>query len=169
MNNLTLKAKLMALLSVSVIALILVGLVGWIGLENTAASLSEIGKNRMPSVLALEIINEAQSAARSNNRKVAQYENDYKAQNTFAEVLKDRAEIWKRVEEGFKLYEPLPQTAEEAQIWKQFVKDWDEWKATDDRIADVITALSNNTDEQKQKELFATFYKQLIASRTRFS
>ena len=68
----------MGLLILSLVALILVGAVGWTGLENTAASLAEIGKNRMPSVLGLEIINEAKTAARSNNRKAAQYENDNK-------------------------------------------------------------------------------------------
>ncbi len=169
MNNWTLRAKLIGLLTVSLAALVLVGAVGWIGLEKTGDSLREIGKNRMPSVLGLEIINEAQTAARSNNRKVSQSENDYKAQETFAQILKDRDEIWKRVDEGFKIYEPLPQTAEEAEIWKQFVKSWDDWKDSDVRISKIITALANNTDEQKQKALFANLYQELDLARPLFS
>ncbi len=169
MKHWTLRAKLIALLTVSVTALILVGAVGWIGLENTGASLGEIGKNRLPSVLGLEIINEAQTAARSNNRLAAQYENDYKAQDLFVQILKDREDIWQRVDEGFKIYEPLPQTAEEAEIWKQFLKEWDEWKASDVRLAETITAMSRNTDEQKQKNLFITFYQQLVSSRPLFA
>ncbi len=168
MNNWTLRAKLIGLLAVSLAALVLVGTVGWIGLENTAGALAEIGKNRMPSVLALEIINEAQTAARSNNRKVSQYENDYKAQDTFAEILKDRDKIWQRVEEGFKIYEPLPQTAEETEVWKSFVKEWNEWKALDLKLAETIAAMVKNTDEQKQKALFAIFYQQLVDSRPLF-
>jgi len=168
MNNWTLRAKLIGLLTMSLAALVLVGTVGWIGLENTAGALAEIGKNRMPSVLALEIINEAQTAARSNNRKVSQYENDYKAQDTFAEILKDRDKIWQRVEEGFKIYEPLPQTAEETEVWKPFVKEWNEWKALDLKLAETIAAMVKNTDEQKQKALFAIFYQQLVDSRPLF-
>jgi hypothetical protein len=42
MKHRTLRAKLIALLTVSVTALILVGAVGWTRLENTGASLSEI-------------------------------------------------------------------------------------------------------------------------------
>ncbi len=169
MNNWTLRAKLMSLLSVSLVALVLVGSVGWIGLENTADSLREVGKNRMPSVLGLEIINEGQTAARSNNRKTAQYENDYKAQEQFVQILKDREEIWQRVDEGFKIYEPLPQTAEEAATWKQFVKEWDAWKAADVKLAETIAALSKNTDEQKHKALFSVFYQQLVDSRPLFA
>ena len=168
MNNWTLKAKLIGLLTVSLAALVLVGTVGWMGLANTAESLAEIGKNRMPSVLGLEIINEAQTAARANNRLVSQYENDYKAQDTFVEILQGREAIWQRVDKGFKIYEPLPQTAEETVIWKQFVKEWDDWKASDAKLAETIAALSKNTDEQKQKALFDVFNQQLMDSKPLF-
>ncbi|MFZ2405468.1 MAG: methyl-accepting chemotaxis protein [Methylobacter sp.] len=164
MNNWTLRAKLIGLLTVSLAALVLVGAVGWIGLESTAASLVEVGKNRLPSVLGLEIINEAQTAVRSSARKIAQYENDYKAQDKFANIQKENKEIWARIDEGFKIYEPLPQTAEEAEIWKQFTKEWDEWKATDEQIVEILGALVNNKDEQKQKELFGKYYQQLDSS-----
>ena len=169
MSKWTLKAKLIGLLSVSLLALALVGAVGWIGLGKTADSLIEVGKVRMPSVLGLEILNEAQTAARSNNRLAAQYENDYKAQDIYADVLKEREAIWKRVEQGFGIYAPLPQTAEETVVWNQFVKEWDEWKASDLKLADIIAALSKNTDEQKQKDLFINFYEQLKESRPLFT
>ena len=48
MNNLSLKAKLISLLAVALLALALVGSVGWSGLINTASSLSEVGKVRLP-------------------------------------------------------------------------------------------------------------------------
>jgi methyl-accepting chemotaxis protein len=164
MTNWTLRAKLIGLLSVSLVALVLVGAVGWIGLEATAASLSEVGKNRMPSVLGLEIINEAQTAARSSARKIAQYENDYKAQDQFANIQKENKDIWARIDEGFKIYEPLPQEPEEAEVWKQFTKEWNEWKASDALIVEVLDTLAGNKDEQKQKELFVKYYQLLDSS-----
>jgi methyl-accepting chemotaxis protein len=39
------------------------------------------------------------------------------------------ADAWKRVDEAWKVYEPLPQTPEEAATWKQFVPAWNAWKA----------------------------------------
>jgi len=158
MKQISLKAKLISLLSVALVALAIVGSVGWNGLINTAASLSEVGKVRLPSVLGLEIINEAQTAVASANRRIAFFENDYQAQAKFAEGLKEKDVDWKRAEEGWKLYEPLPQTEEEALLWKQFVKEWQEWRAADAKITEIIAALSSNADATRQKALFTDFY-----------
>jgi methyl-accepting chemotaxis protein len=169
MNNLTLKAKLFGLLGVSLLALLIVGAIGWIGLVNTAASVNEIGKVRLPSVLGLEIINEGQTALRSNIRRVAQFQNDYRAQEQFAAAIKEDAEIWKRVDGGWKMYEPLPQTPEEAVLWTEFVKEWDEWKAANMETLKVIAAMGNNTDANRQQELFNEYFRQVLAARPLFA
>ena len=39
------------------------------------------------------------------------------AQAKFAESVKEKDAVWKRAEEGWKLYEPLPQTAEEEVLY----------------------------------------------------
>lgn len=159
MNQLSLKAKLIGLLSVSLLALTVVGAVGWTGLMSTSNYLTEVGKVRLPSVLGLEMINEAQTAIVSANRLVAFYENETQAQNKFADVLKEKNNVWKRAEEGWKLYEPLPQTPEEAELWKQFVKEWNDWKAADASVTESVTALSSNADATRQKALFVDYYK----------
>ena len=174
MNKLTLKAKLFSLLAVALLALVMVGAIGWKGIEDSAEDLNEVSKVRLPSILGLEIIHEGKTAVRSNNRYVAFFENDYEAQEKFVEALKTRDEIWKRISDGWKIYEALPQTKEEEVLWKQFVKEWDDWKAADAGIAETITALSKNIAEKlpkdmsekqqkdaiekRQKELFAVFY-----------
>ncbi len=159
MNQLSLKAKLISLIAIALLALLIVGAAGWTGMANTANALVEVGKVRLPSVLGLEIMNEAQTAIASANRLVAFYENDYQAQSKFADQLKDKDDTWKRAADGWKLYEPLPQTTEEAALWTQFVKEWENWKAADAKITDVIRALSTNTDATRQKALFVEFYK----------
>jgi methyl-accepting chemotaxis protein len=158
MTNLTLKAKLFGLLAVALLAVFIVGVVGWTGVVGTSESVNELGKVRMPSILGLEMMNEGQTAIRSANREAAFFENDYKAQAEFIAELKLKDEIWKRIEDGWKMYEPLPQTKEEEVLWKQFLKEWDDWKTADAKITEVITALGNNTDEARQKKLFVDFY-----------
>ncbi|MGE5452091.1 MAG: methyl-accepting chemotaxis protein [Acidobacteriota bacterium] len=159
MNHLSLKAKLISLLSIALLTVAVVGAVGWSGLVNTSASLAEVGKVRLPSVLGLEMINEAQTAISSANRLVAFYENETQAQAKFAASVKEKEAVWKRAEEGWKLYEPLPQTPEESVLWAQFVKEWNDWKAAEAKISETITALSTNTDAARQKALFVEFYK----------
>ena len=54
MNNLTLKAKLFSLLTAALLAVLMVGAIGWNGLMHVSEMTDEIGKVRMPSVLGLE-------------------------------------------------------------------------------------------------------------------
>jgi len=164
MKNFTLRAKLFSLVAVALVALVVVGAIGWIGLSSTAASVNEIGNVRLPSVNSLRVIDEGQASVRSANRFAAFFENDYKAQDKFAQVLKTRDEVWKRIEEGWKIYEPLPQTKEEAVLWDQAVKDWNEWKAADANLSEVITALSRNSSEAEQKALFVKYYERAFAT-----
>ena len=158
MKDLSLKAKLFTLVIVAMAALIVVGAIGWTGLSSTSDDINEIGVVRLPSVLGLEMVNEGQTAERSNNRFVAFFENNYKAQDKFANILKHREEIWQRIEEGWKIYEPLPQTKEEEVLWAQFVKEWDEWKTSDVRLHEIIVSLSRNSSSTEQDALFVKFY-----------
>ena len=159
MNNFTLKAKLFSLVGVALAALLIVGAVGWTGISKLGASVDEVGKVRLPSVLGLEMINEGHASVLSFDRLAAFYENDYKAQNEYANVLKLREEKWKQVDKGWKIYEPLPQTKEEEVLWKEFVKEREDWKAAEAKVADNIAALSRNRSEAEQKALFVEYYK----------
>ena len=144
MKELSVKAKLTILLVIAVASLSGVGVVGWLGLRMAGADLIEVGEVRMPSILGLEIVNEGQTAVHATNLSTAIWENDYKAQGNFADVLKKRKEVWDRIEKGWKIYEPLPQTKEEEVLWKEFVRQWEDWKSGDKRIDGIIDALSRN-------------------------
>jgi len=161
MNNVSLKAKLIMLVAVALAALLIVGAAGWSGIGKLNDSVEEIGGVRLPSVMGLEIINEGQTAIRSNNRFVAFFENDYRAQDDFAKALKERDEVWNRIGEGWAIYEPLPQTPEETVLWVRFVGEWDKWKASDEKVAEITLALSRNRSEQEQKDLFIKYYDQM--------
>jgi methyl-accepting chemotaxis protein len=167
--SLSVRAKLTLLIAIALTALAATGLAGWAGIRGTTAAIKEIGEVRLPSVLGLEIVNEGQTAVRSTNLTTAIYENDYEAHGKFADVLKKRKEVWDRIEKGWKIYEPLPQTKEEEVLWKQFEKEWAEWKSGDNKIGGLIEALSKNKSEAEQKSLFDAFYKQLEDNAPRFA
>ena len=169
MHNLSVKAKLSLLIAIAIAALLTTGAAGWFGIRGTTASIHEIGEVRLPSILGLQIVNEGQTAVRATNLLTATWENDYKAQNQFAEVLKTRSEVWARIEKGWKIYEPLPQTPEEAVLWQQFEKEWDDWKISDKKLGAIIEALSKNRSEAEQKSLFNAFYKQFNENKPRFA
>jgi hypothetical protein len=96
------------------------------------------------------------------------YATDYQAQDKFAEAQEMRKKAWANIDRGWKRYEPLPQTPEEAVMWKQFTGEWAAWKALDDKIGAVLVSLASNKDEQKQKDLFVDFYREYNQSRPLF-
>ncbi|GIZ50397.1 hypothetical protein NCCP691_04110 [Noviherbaspirillum aridicola] len=124
----------------------------------------EIGRVRLPSVDGLLTLSEAQTAVKAANLSTALYENNYNAAKQFGEVLAARKKAWANADAGWKMYEPLPQTPEEAVLWKQFVAEWEAWKRADAGIAAIIEGLEKSASEETQKELFSRFFAQYDAS-----
>lgn len=52
-------------------------------------------------------------------------------------------EEFKKADEAWKIYEPLPQTPEEAVIWKQFVPKWESWKERINKFVEVSKELDD--------------------------
>ena len=155
----TIKSKLILLIAVAVIGILATSGTGSKGIHSCSDALYEVSDVRLPSVLGLEIVNEGQTAVRAHNLETAIWENDYNAKSNFEKVLKDKKDVWDRIEKGWKLYEPLPQTKEEEILWKQFVQEWNAWKADDTKITEVIKRLSENNSVETQKQLFKEFYR----------
>ncbi|MBA5685622.1 HAMP domain-containing methyl-accepting chemotaxis protein [Rugamonas apoptosis] len=167
--QLTVKAKISALLAVAVLALLAVMMVAFMGLKKQSEMLNEVGRNRMPSVQGLQMINEGQTALRSSSRGMEALA-PYPAQwGEVGEILKRKQNAWARVDKGWKIYEPLPQSPEEERLWNQFVKEWNEWKQGDARIDQIAGQISSADGAAKAKALFDELHRALMDNRPRFT
>jgi len=165
--TITVRTKILTLIAVAVLALLLVMVIAFQGLKKESAMLAEIGKNRMPSVQSLMAINEGKTAIRSSNRAadaVAMYPEDTAE---IAQQVKRRAEIFGEIDKAWKVYDALPQSSEEAALWKTFVKQWDTWKQKDAEFGDILKQI-HGTDAAKRKDLFAALHGKLSANRPAF-
>ncbi|SDG56094.1 MULTISPECIES: methyl-accepting chemotaxis protein [unclassified Duganella] len=167
-KNLLIKWKLATLVAIMMVALVVVGSAGYRGIAKVGSSVNEIGVVRLPSVQGLLVMSEGQTAVAAANLFAGTYASDAQAQARFSEALEMRKKAWANIERGWKRYEPLPQTAEESVLWKQFTGEWAEWKAADEKIGATIAAMAGNQDEQAQKALFSTFHQQYNQSRPLF-
>jgi methyl-accepting chemotaxis protein len=167
-KNLLIKWKLATLVAIMMVALLVVGSAGYRGIAKVGDSVNEIGVVRLPSIQGLLVMSEGQTAVAAANLFAGTYASDPQAQARFGEALEMRKKAWANIERGWKRYEPLPQTAEEAVLWKQFTGEWAEWKAADEKIGVTIGAMAGNHDEQQQKQLFTTFHQQYNQSRPLF-
>ncbi|MDF3822490.1 methyl-accepting chemotaxis protein [Leptospira sp. 96542] len=161
-TNLTLRAKIIALIMVAVVALLSVIWIAYMGLKQDAEALDQVGRNSMPSILGMQTINEAQTAIRSSSRAIdalIAYPEEIK---TIPEQLRRKEEAWERAEQGWKMYEALPRTAEEEEVWKQFMSAWTAWKKGDDRIVAIATDIARTDNPARQKELFGHYHQALL-------
>ena len=163
-KNLAIKYKLTALVAITLFAMAIIGGTGYAGIKKVGASMDEVGQVRLPSVAGLLTLSEAQTAVKAATLSAALYENNYGARKQFAEIVTMRNEAWANADAGWREYEPLPQTPEEAVLWKQFVSEWQTWKRSDADIAATIDALSKNSSEQAHMELFVQLFKQYETS-----
>jgi methyl-accepting chemotaxis protein len=167
LSTLQVRTKILILLAVAVIALVTVVLIAFSGMKTQGAMLDQIGKNRMPSVQALLIINEAQTSIRSSSRSMdalAPYPDEV---DTVAHEIKRKQDAWANIDKAWKAYEALPQETEEAAVWKTFVKQWDAWKQRDAMITDLASQIMR-ADAGKRKELFVTLHTTLKGNSAAF-
>ncbi len=102
-----------------------VGAMGYYGLNQTTAALKDVGDVRLPSIQSLLIISEAQTALKVAERTLTRAD---LSNEIVTDQHKRMEAAWKRVEDAWKIYEPLPQTKDEAEAWKEFVPLWNAWK-----------------------------------------
>ncbi|MRR37504.1 hypothetical protein EG829_23185, partial [bacterium] len=143
-SNMKMKMKLLTGFSAVAVICAIVGVIGFIGARQLDAQIKEVADVRLPSVLGLEILNEAQTAIRVAERSslLAEDVKDVKQQEA---NLKN---AWERAEKGWKIYEPLTQTKEEEALWKQFVPSWDSWKEDHQKVMELVIA--GKREEAKQ-------------------
>jgi methyl-accepting chemotaxis protein len=118
------KILITAFSSVAVVVMVL-GFVGYYGIDREGKAIIELGQVRLPSIESMLIVSEGQTAVDTNENALLSRAIDL---NTRQEKYDAFASIWRRVDEAWKIYEPLPQTIEEATTWNEFVPAWATWK-----------------------------------------
>ena len=124
-QNVKLQTKLMGAFLLTASVTLVLGVLGYYNVKRLGAALYEVGAVRLPSIQGLNLMNEAQTAIDGAENALLTDDND---QGRLA-AYKKIADKWVQVDTGWKLYEPLPQTDEEAKTWKEFVPAWNAWKA----------------------------------------
>jgi methyl-accepting chemotaxis protein len=123
--NMKTATKIVYGFGLAIVITLAVGLTGYYGISKLNTNIEEIGGVRFPSVVSLleiklggEQVKTAQRSLMQSNRLPEfikrQYDNIAKARTTY--------------EEAWKVYEALPQTTEEAAVWKEFVPAWQQWR-----------------------------------------
>ncbi len=162
-ENMTIRAKLMALILVSVLVLVAIVVAAFIGLNQGKTAIMEVGKVQLPSVLGLYAMQQAQTKVRLQRALVSNFSNDpVHGTAAVAKLIEAHAAAWQEYATGFKLYEPLPRTKEEDALWKQFIKAEDSAEASDKVCLGLMHEISK---VQNNPKLYAELHQKLIEAR----
>src|SRR5205085_10274053 len=82
--------------------------------------------------------------------------------------LSNQTKAWTRGHKAWNANDALPQTAEEAVVWKQLEKGCGTWRALDQRIGELAREITKADSAARRKELFQDYHEALIASRPAF-
>lgn len=136
-KNLGIGTKLLISFCLVSAVTLVVGLVGFIGASRLGDSLEEVAVVRLPGIVGLGYINEAQTAIQKFERTLMIPGLDQKVYDNQKKTMK---KAWDRTEQGWKLYEPLPKSAEEDKLWKEFVPVWEKWKQSQQQVIAELDA-----------------------------
>ena len=127
MKNLKLDVKLIGGFLMMALLITVGGFVGWYGISEVSKNLSDVGEVRLPSIIGLELMKEAQIDISKAERSllIPELLNDENMKTLQLNNLDNR---WKGTDKGWKMYEVLPRTNEAEAIWSKFKPAWETWK-----------------------------------------
>ena len=157
LSSLSLSRKLGLLVVSAVLALAVLAIDGIVSLKFGNEMMEEVANVRMPSIVGLETLSAGHSSIRSENRLVGFLLAQGVKPEEIGAVLKKKEKIWQRIDRGWKLYEPLPQTPEEAILWKRFEQEWAEWKKFDAAVDAEIMKIAQAPNEEARAKARSAF------------
>jgi len=158
----TIKAKLIALIAVSLVAIASIGVTGIMGMRVGSEAVKQYNDDRMPTLSALMEMARGQLRARVNNRDLLLLEYDPEPQAKAGALLKERISSLEQIEKSAKAYESLDLDAEELAVWREFRTNWAQMlKLANDAIPE-IEKIAKAKSKNELTEAIAAIKKQVI-------
>lgn len=149
MKNLKLAVKLIGGFTVVALIVLVVGFFGWNGARQLQGHIYEIGEVRLPSIESLLKVKVEGNAVRTAVRTMLNPRLSVEAKLRQYDNID---ELRARYREAWAVYEPLPQTAEEARLWEKFVPAWNTWAEVNNKVIELAKEI-DTTDIMNPDDL----------------
>ncbi|MCU0592207.1 MAG: methyl-accepting chemotaxis protein [Desulfobacterales bacterium] len=164
-RKIRLSCKLIAGFVIVALVTLGVGFSGWLGVNGLSGHIHEIAYVRLPGVSSLLTIEKSMESLRVAIRTLLNP--DLKPEDR-ARQFSNIDAARKAYRAAWDIYEPLPQTPEEAGLWKQFTQAVDAWAKENNeflRLAKELetTGITNPKDLQEDLERFRGDHYKLMA------
>jgi methyl-accepting chemotaxis protein len=122
-KSMKLSTKLIGGFVVVAVITLIVGFIGWKGISDVFADLTEINDVRLPSITALGTIKESKMAIHKTERTLLIPE-FFQNETEKTRQIKALVVAWEKVDKEFKTFEGLSHTRDEKATWEQFKPAW---------------------------------------------
>lgn len=156
LENMILQTKLILLTGVMMVALAILGYMGFNTTKKWDSSIAEVGMIRLPSIVGLMDMRVGINQVVIQQNRVRGLKGDRGIDSKLQDAIDRIAKGFERYEKGLKVYAPLPQTPEEEREWKNFENAFSKWKDMSLKFsANVLEPLSRTKDEAMIENYFA--------------
>jgi len=123
-RNMKLGTKIALGFGLLIVMATILGVTGYYNSVCSTRAVHELGVVRLPSVESMLVIKQAGTDIKSMQRTLLNPDIEPAVRQRQQEIAAKAREAY---ETAWKVYEPLPQTPEEASLWKEFVPAWEAW------------------------------------------
>ena len=157
LNAIGVRFRLGLVVSLSIVALIAVGLGGWIGISRVSTSVVTLQDTRLPAAMLIGDIRGAANQLLLLSFEVLGREKQANAQSRFAQTLARKDAMTATLTKAMEDYDRIAKTEEQAESWKTLKESMTPWLASNAELSKVIKALAENDDPEKQAQLFMEY------------
>ena len=154
LDNVSLKTKMALLVCLSLIALTLVGIGGWLGISRIYNATILIGEQKLPASIILGNVRGQTAAMLQYVLEVSNRGEDPTAQESFKKALEQKHQAEIALTTAIAEFEKMTLTEDEQAAWKQFSAVYVSWHAMDVKVDSAIKEMGDNTDEDMHNTLF---------------
>jgi methyl-accepting chemotaxis protein len=130
--------KLIAGFVLIAVIVLLVGFFGWRGITNTSQSIQRIAHVRLPSVHSLLTLKETATAVKAAQRSLLNPGLGIEGVKRQYDNIERENAKYRRV---WGVYQALPKSPKEQELWDRFVAAWDAWQADNAKFLDLSRRL----------------------------
>ncbi|MDD2950417.1 MAG: methyl-accepting chemotaxis protein [Sulfuricurvum sp.] len=167
LENMVLQSKLMLLTGVMVVAMMVLGYMGFNATAGWQSDIVEIGDVRVPSLVSVGTIRNGTQLVAIQMNRVRGLKGNPALQDKMANASDEIQKGFDRIDKGMKIYEPLPQTPEEATEWKVFKSNYETWRKESEKFQkEIVEGLAKTNDPVQIEALFNVMTAKIEAIRS---
>ncbi len=166
LENMVLQSKLVFLTAIMMIALAILGYLGYSTTQKWESGITEVGVVKLPSIVGVMEMRIGINQIVIQQNRVRGLKEDASIGSKLQDAIERMNKGFERYEKGYKIYAPLPQTPEEAIEWKSFEENFGKWKELSLAFqVNTLVPLAANTDPTMIDGYFAQMKTFIEASR----